>query len=949
MTTSSIAAILLSLTTILSGLTAQLNNLKTSTTTQVAQVVSSQPVITPGYQVGVNYHSTGSDFDTTSFIKNYHTPATRALVLSQLQSMADSGAEIIKTSLWMVQTPETYSSTGTWKLGFPYTTQDLANIKTYSQDVANIVASDGHRLNLQYTMLWLGCADYVSMSNSALPFCNYSWATFITKGKQAVDDLLNTVSTVTRPDGVKVVKKVYLEGEVMIGAKANQDKFLIDLYPYFLNKASQVGVNGSLYFLVAASEGEILNNEAWTDPDYPAINGHLPLYWVYRSTEFMRKNNLTIPSQLDFSFYPVKANSPYSSLVNAVWDDFAAVYPGVSLGVAETGYFPNATQRNELGQAFANGFKNKNVPKEVVFWSTPDSGGSGVHSGFPFVFSDYQVVKTTTVTPTPTDATVSAWSAWTDTSSWSTCTNGLQSKTQIRTRTVIIGATNGGTTPSLSETQTISQSCTVAVTPTPVPTPVPPPAPVPTPTPTPTPSGSTITATPSTCTATSGSTLCTTNIAWNSLAGTATAQVFVTVAGGTPSLFGCFQSGSASAPWISSGSTYTFTLHSASSCSAAFSTNTQLANVTVTGTAQAVTPTPVPVVAPSTKFVSGQRVQTTANVNVRSTANTTGTLLGTQTTGSIGTILNGGVSQGGFYWWNVNYDSGVDGYSAEDFIVNYVALVPTDATVSAWSAWTDTSSWSTCTNSLQSKTQIRTRTIITSATNGGTTPSLSETQTVSQSCTVVVTPTPVPPPAPVPTPIPVTNTVIGTINASSNPCTVASGNSNCSSTISWNAKITSGTAQIFVKQDDGVPQLFACNWSGSEPAPWIYLNHTFTFTLHSAQNCDVPFSTSNLLNSVVVTAVNQTVTPPTVTPQPVPTPTPTPVPANKFVVGDLVKTTTKINIRSSANGTKVGSQSLNAKGVVVSGPTTAGGYTWWKVNYDSGVDGWSVEDYLIKR
>jgi hypothetical protein len=91
---------------------------------------------------------------------------------------------------------------------------------------------------------------------------------------------------------------------------------------------------------------------------------------------------------------------------------------------------------------------------------------------------------------------------------------------------------------------------------------------------------------------------------------------------------------------------------------------------------------------------------------------------------------------------------------------------------------------------------------------------------------------------------------------------------------------------------------------------------------------------------------------PTPAPIPAPTPAPTPAPAptssSKFSVGDRVKTTDVVNVRNSANGSVLGTQALGALGTVVSGGTNAGGYNWWNVNYDSGVDGWSAEDFLIK-
>jgi hypothetical protein len=73
-------------------------------------------------------------------------------------------------------------------------------------------------------------------------------------------------------------------------------------------------------------------------------------------------------------------------------------------------------------------------------------------------------------------------------------------------------------------------------------------------------------------------------------------------------------------------------------------------------------------------------------------------------------------------------------------------------------------------------------------------------------------------------------------------------------------------------------------------------------------------------------------------------------PAN-FVAGDRVQVVNgPLNVRStpSTSGTILGSQVTGAYGMVIGGPTVANGYTWWNINYDTGVDGWSVQDYLVK-
>ena len=92
--------------------------------------------------------------------------------------------------------------------------------------------------------------------------------------------------------------------------------------------------------------------------------------------------------------------------------------------------------------------------------------------------------------------------------------------------------------------------------------------------------------------------------------------------------------------------------------------------------------TPPPPPTNSTKFTTNQRIQATpgvgSNLNVRATASASGTLLGTQPFGSLGTIVSGGQYVDGYYWWNVNYDSGADGWSVEDYLQAYSAPIVGD-------------------------------------------------------------------------------------------------------------------------------------------------------------------------------------------------------------------------------------------------------------------------------
>ncbi len=75
------------------------------------------------------------------------------------------------------------------------------------------------------------------------------------------------------------------------------------------------------------------------------------------------------------------------------------------------------------------------------------------------------------------------------------------------------------------------------------------------------------------------------------------------------------------------------------------------------------------VIPPSTKFQIGNRVQTTANLNVRQTPSTSGLLLGTQATGQLGTVTGGPTAADGYNWWQIDYDNNPDGWSVEDFLV----------------------------------------------------------------------------------------------------------------------------------------------------------------------------------------------------------------------------------------------------------------------------------------
>jgi hypothetical protein len=63
-------------------------------------------------------------------------------------------------------------------------------------------------------------------------------------------------------------------------------------------------------------------------------------------------------------------------------------------------------------------------------------------------------------------------------------------------------------------------------------------------------------------------------------------------------------------------------------------------------------------------------------------------------------------------------------------------------------------------------------------------------------------------------------------------------------------------------------------------------------------------------------------------------------------IGSRITVTEGLKIRSSASGTQIGRQGVGSQGVIVGGPVLSQGYTWWNVNFDSGTDGWCVQNYL---
>jgi hypothetical protein len=320
-----------------------------------ARVVS--PDQTPRYSVGVDYHAYGADFQHTGFITIYDRPGVRQTVQAQLQGMADRGATTISTRMWLVTEPGTSDLGETWRVTFPMTDREAGNLRTYAGDVAAVRGVAGNRLRLDIGLFWLGAADYTQGSPSTgLGSSPISAAEFTSRLQTTTDKVLAAVSGVNRPDGMPVANVIYLNGEVAIGFKANEEWFMTTHYPRFVSVVTQAGFTPAVYFFVSDTQDHVLQND-YVDVDYPILNNHRSMFFVYRTMRFMFDHGLPLPGRIDFSYYVASTGASYPDLLTRVLDDADATLPSLgaprSYGAAETFYFVDAAQRREHGQAFA--------------------------------------------------------------------------------------------------------------------------------------------------------------------------------------------------------------------------------------------------------------------------------------------------------------------------------------------------------------------------------------------------------------------------------------------------------------------------------------------------------------------------------------------------------------------------------------------------------------------
>jgi hypothetical protein len=340
-----------------------------------------------GYDAGVDYHAFGDSLDTSAFINAYDQPQVRQTVQSQLQGMADRGATLIHTRIWMVNDPGDSFDIGlSYREFFPLSDQQAANLRTYAQDVAAVLGASGNRLRLDICMLWLGAADYtIGSPTTGLGYSkNTSAADYTTRVATTTDKLLAAVSDIMRPDGIRLVDTIYLDGTENIGVVPNQDWFMTSQYPRFFSVVSAKGIRPAVYFVMDGNQTNVFDN-SYVDPNDPILNGHRSVVGIYRSLKFMVAQKLPLPSRVDFALYMVSTGATYDQILQRGLDDADATLPSLGApklyGVAETDYLADPTKRLQYAQAYPTQAALNSRLQWVCFWTTP--------SAYPFAIEDY--------------------------------------------------------------------------------------------------------------------------------------------------------------------------------------------------------------------------------------------------------------------------------------------------------------------------------------------------------------------------------------------------------------------------------------------------------------------------------------------------------------------------------------------------------------------------------
>ena len=414
-------------------------------------------------------------------------------------------------------------------------------------------------------------------------------------------------------------------------------------------------------------------------------------------------------------------------------------------------------------------------------------------------------------------------------------------------------------------------------------------------------------------------------------------------------------------------------------------------------------------------FSTDDKISVTSSVSVRSTPGIYGAYLDKQPEGASGIIVSGPITKDGYIWWQVNYDSGADGWSVQNYLKPYTAPVTADTTKPTAPTLTVTPSstkvdlsWSGATDNTgvtgykvyRGTTQIAT-VANTAYSDTAVAPAAAYSYYVMamdaagnlspKSNTISVT-TPAVGGAAFTDGAHIITTEI--VNVRSTPSTtgsvidkkpvgakgqILSGPVSANGYLWWQVNYNGGTKgwtiQNYLKIDSGygvtvdrTAPTTPTNLTDTVVTNGVQLDWTASTDADSGIGGYKIYRGATLIATTVGSSVTYTDT--TVTPQhgysyqvaaydvagntsiksAVSTGRAGTVVDALFNRSDRISTIEVVNVRSSAGIYKPvkGRQAVGMTGTILSGPIIIDGYNWWEVNYDSGVDGWTVESYMKK-
>jgi hypothetical protein len=348
------------------------------------------------------------------------------------------------------------------------------------------------------------------------------------------------------------------------------------------------------------------------------------------------------------------------------------------------------------------------------------------------------------------------------------------------------------------------------------------------------------------------------------------------------------------------------------------------ANVPVSTPVPAPTPKPVPAPTPTSAFSAGDQVVTTAKLNVRSSAGTGAANIGQQALGNIGRVVDfEPVSANGYTWIVVNFQSGVDGWVADEFLGAY------------------------------------------------------STPTTQPTPTPAPAPAPISVPSPSPEPTPPPMQTNGSFNAGIDVVTTDNLNVRANAgglKLGLQRTGSTGTIVDGPRTNDGYTW-WNVNFDSGQDG-WVvdrYLNVTAATPRPASNPVVTPSRTEDASQPEAPTPApaRETGSESEAEPEPgaepeserarktsvEPEATPTresdagttDADANsgttysEITIGAPIRMTRSDEVRATAGGSRVGTQSSGATGEITAGPQTQDGQTFWKVDFSSGADGWVSE------